>query len=124
MFLTFVPMKKRQVIINFSLTIAVLFSILFQSFHSYEHLSKQLSEKVCHHKYNHHKTEINHQHKGFDHCFLCEFTLSSFIATDISVFEYKSVLFSSVNFLYFSNENIQFFKGSLFSLRAPPSFIV
>ena len=124
MFLTFASMKKKQVIINFSLMLAVLFSMLFQSFHSYEHLSKQLSEEVCHHKYNLHKTEINHQHKGFDHCFLCEFTLSTFIATEISFFEYKSAIIFTANSLYYSNENAQFFKGSLFSLRAPPSFIV
>lgn len=124
MLLIFASMKKRQFIINFSLMIAVLFSMLFQSFHSYEHLSKKLSEKFCNHKYNLNKTEINHQHKGFDHCFLCEFTLSTFIATEISFFEYKSPILFTANYLYYSNENAQFFKGSLFSLRAPPSCIV
>ncbi|MFI0492139.1 MAG: hypothetical protein ACH345_11650, partial [Flavobacterium sp.] len=82
-------MKKKLILINFTLMIVVLFSILFQSFHSYEHLAKELSQEICHHKYNLHKTEFTHQHNNFEHCSICEFTFSNYIPTDFSLFEFK-----------------------------------
>ena len=102
---------------------AVLFSILFQYVHSYEHLAKQLSEKKCSHK-NISSHEITHQHQNFDHCFVCDFTISTFIPSDISNFEFKKIIIPSGYSFFNSREITQFFKGSLFALRAPPSFIV
>jgi hypothetical protein len=102
---------------------AVLFAMLFQYVHSYEHMTKQLSEKKCYHKYTSSK-EITHQHIHFDHCFVCGFTLSSFLESDISHFEFKKITISSGYSFFKSREITQFFKGSLFALRAPPSFIV
>lgn len=102
----------------------VLFAILFQSFDAMSHLEKQFSEKHCHHKYNHNQTEINHAHQGFDHCFACEFTFSSFITPSKITFTTPKVLVDTKYSLYYSREITQFFRGSLFALRAPPSFIV
>ncbi|MDD5150310.1 MAG: hypothetical protein PHC28_07470 [Flavobacterium sp.] len=116
-------MKKKFALLNYFLMIAVLFSILFQSVHSYEHLAKQLSEKNCHHTYNSSK-EITHQHHNFDHCFVCNFTLSSFVTSKISQFEFKKINIPSGYTFFKSRAITQFFKGSLFALRAPPSFIV
>jgi len=116
-------MKKKLVILNSFLALAVLFTVLFQSVHSYEHLSQQLSEKKCHHKYTS-KEEITHQHHEFDHCFVCNFTLSSFVSSNISHFEFKNTIISFGHSIFKSKEITQFFKGSLFALRAPPSFIV
>lgn len=116
--------KKKQAIFNFSLMIVVLFSMLFQSFHSYKHLSKELSQEICHHKYSLHKTEFTHQHNGFDHCFICEFTFSNYIPTEFSFFEFKLATIPTGYSYYYSSENSQYFKGSFFSLRAPPSNIV
>jgi hypothetical protein len=116
-------MKKKFVIVNSFLVLAVLFAMLFQSVHSYEHLSQQLSEKKCHHKYTSSK-EITHQHHNFDHCIICNFTLSSFVDLDISHFEFKKITIPSGYTFFKSREITQFFKGSLFALRAPPIFIV
>ena len=112
-------MKKKFVIVNTFLAVAVLFSMLFQFVHSYEHLAKQLSEKECYHKHTS-KHEITHQHHDFEHCFVCHFTISSFVTSDIHHFEFQKTIFSSGYSFFKSSEIIQFFKGSLFGLRAPP----
>ncbi len=102
---------------------AVLFSILFQSFHSYEHLAKQLSEKQCHHKYNQGKTEFTHHHAEFDHCFACEFTLSNFISPDS--FSFKTQISNQeIPYFFIVNQTPESFSGSCYSLRGPPPFIV
>ena len=113
-------MKKKFVILNSFLMIAVLFSMLLQYVHSYEHLAKQLSEKECAHKYisSH---EITHQHHDFDNCFICNFTVSTFISSSIPVFEFKKIIFPIEYSLFNSRKITQFFKGSLFALRAPPT---
>lgn len=116
-------MKKKLIIVNLSLMTAVLFAILFQSFHSYEHLAKQFAEKQCHHHYNVTKTEFTHHHTEFDHCFVCEFTLSSFVAPDTFSFHTICVQREIPYFLP-SPEAVISFSGSLYALRGPPNFIV
>lgn len=116
-------MKKKFVILNSFLMFAVLFAMLFQSVHSFEHLAKQLSEKKCSHKYIS-SQEITHKHHSFDNCFVCNFTLSNFISSDVCHFEFKKINITSGYSFFKSREITQFFKGSLFALRAPPSFIV
>ncbi|MEO8233864.1 MAG: hypothetical protein ABI549_00490 [Flavobacterium sp.] len=116
-------MKKKFIIINSLLAIVVLFSILFQSIHSYEHLVKQISEKHCHHKLTS-GSQITHQHHNLDHCFVCDFTLGAFVNSSISYFQFiKRPVSTGYSFIY-SKEITNFFKGSLFALRAPPCFIV
>jgi hypothetical protein len=114
-------MKRKFVVVNLILIVSVLFAMLFQSVHSYEHLAKQLSEKKCSHK-NNSSHEITHQHHNFDHCFVCDFTLSNFISATISHFEFKKTNLPSGYSFFNSREITQFFKGSLFALRAPPEF--
>jgi PP-loop superfamily ATP-utilizing enzyme len=99
--------------------IAVLFSILIQSIHSYEHIVKQLSEKKCEHKVTS-AAEITHQHNKFHTCYLCNLTVSSFLSTDVKSSELNKLVLNSGNSLAISKEITQFFKGSLFALRAPP----
>jgi hypothetical protein len=112
-------MKKRIVIVNAGLMIAVLFSILIQSWHSYTHLAKQISEKECLHEYKSSK-EITHQHEAFENCFVCAFALSSFIGSETISFEFKRTAIDLA--IPFSTSRIfpSFFKGALFSLRGPP----
>ncbi|RTZ00021.1 hypothetical protein EKM02_08955 [Flavobacterium sp. RSP49] len=112
-------MKKKFSIINLVLMIAVLFSILIQSLHSYEHIVKQFSEKKCEHKYTS-AAEITHQHHKFDSCYLCNFTISSFTSSDVKSFELYKIEMNSSNSSAISKQITQFFKGSLFALRAPP----
>lgn len=115
-------MKRKFAIINFALSVAVLFSILFQSVHSYEHLAKQLSEKECLHEYKSSK-EITHQHEAFENCFVCTFTLSSFIGSETISFESRRTVLDLA--IPFSTSRMfpSFFTGALFSLRGPPFFI-
>ncbi|WP_310379492.1 hypothetical protein [Flavobacterium sp.] len=115
-------MKKKFALLNTFLMFAVLFSMLFQTVHSYEHFSKQFSEKKCSHKSNS-SQEITHQHHNFDTCFVCNFTFGSFISSDISHFKFKKINHFSGYSFFKSREITSYFKGSLFALRAPPSFI-
>jgi hypothetical protein len=114
-------MKKKIAILNFVLSAAVLFAMLFQSFHSYEHLAKQLSEKHCAHEH-HSKAEITHQHHGAEHCFVCEFNFSSFVAPEIFSFESYSS-HKEIPYFHASVETPASFSGSTYSLRGPPLFI-
>ena len=115
-------MKKKFVIINSILALAVLFAMLFQSVHSFEHLAQQLSEKECHHESTS-KHQITHQHHNFDHCFVCDFKMSHFVGLDFLHFEFKNTIITSGYSLFKSRAITEFFKGSLFALRAPPVFI-
>lgn len=113
-------MKRKQLILNLSLAIAVLFSILFQSFDSISHLKEKFSEKQCHHTYNS-KAQFTHQHHGFDHCFVCEFGFSSYV-TPIN---YSYAFYAgNYNIPYFFATAASFFSfsGSMYSHRGPPNF--
>ena len=116
-------MKKTQGLISGMLIVAVVFIILFQSAHSYEHVSQQLSEKKCHHRYRF-RSEITHSHHSYDHCFVCEFTPSHSVIAGISFFEIKPLIATPKYTLFYAKEVAYYYKGSLFLLRAPPVFIV
>jgi len=113
-------MKKRIVIVNAGLMIAVLFSVLIQSWHSYVHLAEQISEKKCLHEH-HSKTELTHPHEAFENCFVCSFAFSSFVAQDSISFEIKKTAIDLSTPFSISRGLPSFFKGALFSLRAPPT---
>ncbi|NBU80149.1 MAG: hypothetical protein EBS55_00685 [Flavobacteriaceae bacterium] len=117
-------MKKRFLIVNSVMGLFVLLAILFQSFDAMSHLEKQFSEKHCYHKYHPHKTEISHSHKNVDHCFVCEFAFSSFISSSKISYTSQKIEIVFQYSPYYSKEITQFFRGSLFALRAPPNFIV
>ena len=121
---TFVPMKKRKPILSLFFGLLVLFALLLQSVHSFHHLEKVFSEKQCHHKYAKNITEITHSHNKLEHCFVCEFTFCNAINTTFFSFEYKKPVISTAYSFFHSKEITQYFKGSLFALRAPPTFIV
>ncbi|HEY6143854.1 MAG TPA: hypothetical protein VIV55_10620 [Flavobacterium sp.] len=115
-------MKKRFLILNSFLTLAVLFAMLFQSVHSFEHFEEELSQAKCHHKSTS-KQQITHQHHNFDHCFVCDFKMSSFVASAFHSFEFQNTIIPSGYTFFESREITEFFKGSLFALRGPPVFI-
>lgn len=115
-------MKKKFYIFNLLFSGAVLFAMLFQSVHSYEHLVEQLSTKKCLHEQNDNQTNITHQHKNFDNCFVCHFAFSPFKLSESYFFRIKKTTYTS-NFLFICQKEISIlFKGSLFALRAPPIF--
>lgn len=112
-------MKKKFVIINILMSIVILFAILFQSFHSYEHLVNQITEKKCLHKHVSDK-EITHQHKHFDKCFVCEFAFSSYISSNTQSFSFSNDSYFFKNDSYFLKESNVYFSGISYSLRGPP----
>ncbi len=116
-------MNKKNSILGFVFGVFVLLALFLQSFHSTSHLVTLLSEKECQHKYNLNKTEFGHAHHDFDHCFVCEFTFSTSLKSDFSSFDFKKTAFFNSYSVAHSKEIINHFKGSLFALRAPPSFI-
>lgn len=116
-------MKKKQFITSISLALMVLFSILFQSIHSYEHISQQLSEKKCHHNYNDANGEITHQHDNDDSCFVCHFVFGSYLNPEKFSFQFFSN-HQEIPYFFGFSESIVSFPGSSYTLRGPPSAIV
>jgi hypothetical protein len=116
-------MQKKQLIISVSLALTVLFSILFQSVHSYEHIAKQLTEKKCHHDYNDKNGEITHQHHNYDSCFVCQFSFESYITPENISFQFYKY-HKEIPYFFSFSESVISFSGSLYSLRGPPSAIV
>jgi len=102
--------------------IAILFSILFQSFDSYAHFEKEKAETVCHHKSSS-KHQITHQHHSLEHCFVCEFAFSS--AAPFSAFEFKipKTVFKTLSRFYYSDV-VKTHTNNSNLLRGPPVFIV
>ena len=113
-------MKKKQLLISLSLAVTVLFSILLQSVHAYDHFVKQFSQTECHHKYNRSNAEISHSHhQGFDDCKVCHFTFGSYISAVGFAYKLKT---NFATFPYFpeTGDAIILFSGSLYSHRGPP----
>lgn len=100
--------------------LTVLFSILFQSVHSYEHFLDQETVFVSNSN-DYGSTKIQTLDHNHEKCFVCEFTLSSFIATEFATFkpQYISEAFAQITFS--ATETPEAFSGSLFSHRGPPS---
>lgn len=120
---TFASMKRKFALGSFLFGLIVFFAILLQSVHSFHHLEEAFSTKECHHNYSENTSQITHSHH-FDHCFACEFTFSNSIKTEFLSFKFKKVEVSSSYSFAKSREITQFFCGSLFALRAPPTVIV
>ncbi len=113
-------MKKKAIFFNAIFSVAILFAMLFPSFHASQHFNEVAVHKTCEHKQTN-KHEITHQHDNLHDCFACGFTLNF-----IEIFDFQHHFFAvlnnykssiSDNFTFF----VTFFKGSLFSLRGPPA---
>jgi len=115
-------MNKKLQHLSLSLLITILFAILFQSVHSYEHLAEQFTEAHCDHKYNTSKTEFSHSHHEFDDCFTCDFSFSNYIP--VQFFSFGFIKNAKTETLPFSiTEKPLVFSGNFTSLRGPPCFI-
>jgi len=113
--------KKKFLIINLLMSLTVLFAMLFQTIHSYEHVYKQLTEKPCEHKYSAHKNQITHTHSVDNNCPVCHFTFSTFISNSFHTFSFHKQEVSTLTVFFYSKKTSIYFKGSLFALRAPPT---
>lgn len=99
--------------------IAVLFAILFQSLHSYEHILED-EFTITHTNSSQKDLHANDHHHG--KCFVCEFTFSTFIGTEFASFQFKPS-FEAIEYSFFYNEIPTIFSGKSTSLRGPPSSI-
>lgn len=123
---SFIPllcMKKKQLILSFSFAVTILFSILFQSIHSYEHIVKQLSEKQCHHDYNDPSGEITHQHHNYDLCYVCNFAFGSYIVPESFSFKFNS-FDSEIPYFFPLLEKVFSISKTSYLLRGPPAALV
>ncbi|MWB95829.1 hypothetical protein GON26_15795 [Flavobacterium sp. GA093] len=116
-------MNKKQLIVSVSLALTILFSILFQSVHSYEHVAQQLSEKHCHHQYDEKQGGITHQHDNYDLCYVCHFAFGSSIIPE--TFSFRFITFhKEIPYFFTIQENIILFSENAYLLRGPPVVIV
>jgi hypothetical protein len=116
-------MNKSYSLRSFLLGLLVLAALLIQSVHSFHHLEEDFAKPKCHHHYAKNQKQFTHSHE-VEHCFVCEFAFSNFNSASIFNFECKKKEIVYTYSFFCINQNPQFFKGSLFSLRGPPSFIV
>ncbi|WP_366186290.1 hypothetical protein [Flavobacterium ovatum] len=114
-------MKKKQIVIAFSLGLTVLLSILLQSFHAQVHHYEEVAQHYCHHENQGHKAQITHHHYKAESCTVCHFSFGSYITIAFPnyqfYFNYKLIPYFSV-----TAEKIISFSGSLYSLRGPPFY--
>ena len=96
--------------------VTVLFAILFQSLHSYEHI---LEDKATFTHLDSSKKDVHANDHNHEKCFVCEFTFSSFVGTEFTSFQFKQS-FEAIAYSFFYNETPSFFSGSQSSLRGPP----
>lgn len=115
-------MKKKILIINLLMSFTVLFAMLFQTIHSYEHIYKQITEKHCDHKYAANQKQITHSHSVENNCPVCHFTFSSFVPNSFQALSFHKASVETSCTVFYSKTVSAFFKGSLFALRAPPLF--
>ncbi|WP_073414917.1 hypothetical protein [Flavobacterium defluvii] len=116
-------MKKKIVVVNFFMSFTVLFAMLFQTVHSYEHILKQASEIHCEHKYTAGQKQITHSHSVDANCHICHFAFSTFIPNSFQAVSFHKITVETSYKFFYSKVYTAFFKGSLFALRAPPPFI-
>ena len=113
-------MKKKAIFFNAIFSVAILFAMLFPSFHATQHFNEVATHNSCEHKHTN-KHEITHQHDKLHDCFVCGFTLNFAEIVDFQhqffavCNNYKSSISDKLSFV------TPFFKGSLFLLRGPPT---
>lgn len=103
------------------MSLTVLFAMLFQTIHSYEHVYRQLTEKHCDHKYAAHEKQITHSHTVENNCPVCHFSFSTFISNSFYTLSFHKVNQVISTVFFYKTVTSIFFKGSLFALRAPPA---
>ena len=105
------------------LLLSFLCALLLQSAHSWVHLEEELQQTQCHHKYAKNKTEYTHAHHKLDHCFVCDFAFGNALSSPAKGYRLITEVIPVSYSFFYSKQITQAFRGSLFALRAPPSFI-
>lgn len=117
-------MNKKYSVLSFLFGLTVLFAIILQSSHTFIHLEKELAQKQCFHKDAKNQSQFTHEHHNLDRCFVCEFTFGTAIKSEFTIFEIKKIIVPTTYSFFYFKEITKSFRGSIFALRAPPSFIV
>ncbi|SHL76162.1 hypothetical protein SAMN05444366_1464 [Flavobacterium saccharophilum] len=116
-------MKKKFKILSLFLPLVVVFAILFPAIHSYEHIQNHnSSHKSIKLQFHTNKADLKvHDHSN-EECAICHFKFSPVATFTFDCFQFykNSALIHTTHF--YSKSFSEFFKGSLFSLRAPPVF--
>ena len=99
-----------------------MFAITLQGVDAIHHIHTDSKKETCVHL-SESKSQITHSHHGIEHCKLCDFTFGNFTYSNQFSFTFKRLISISKYTLTYSKEITQFFKGAIFSLRAPPKFI-
>lgn len=118
----FIPlprMKKKQIVIAFSLGLTVLLSILLQSFHAHVHHYEEVERHYCHHENQGNKSQITHHHIKAESCSVCHFSFGNYVPTDVFDYQWYSN-YKLIPYFSVTAEKITTFSGSLYSLRGPP----
>lgn len=105
------------------MSVTVLFAMLFQTIHSYEHIYKQLTEKHCNHHSVDGQKQITHSHSVDTNCHVCHFAFSTFIPNTFQALSFHKAAIETSYVFYYTKVASNLFKGSLFALRAPPSIL-
>ncbi|RZJ73805.1 hypothetical protein [Flavobacterium sp.] len=114
-------MKSKFAIYNLFAVAAVLFSVVFQSVHSVEHIVEEFQTPKCHHVQTDSKHELSHQHHKDDNCFVCHFNFSGFIGSETVRIPIQRTEIHQEYSYFRSKEITSYFVGSLFAHRGPPS---
>ena len=117
-------MKRKLLLANAFMGLMILSAILFQSFHAFEHLAKEFSEKKCHHTHHGHKAVLTHGHDGLEKCFVCEFAFSNSVEPNQAVIVSESSSFFYRPSFFTNSADISFFNGNSSFLRGPPQLIL
>ncbi len=96
--------------------VTILFAILFQSLHSYEHF---LGDDISVHQLDSKNHDVHLNNHNHQNCFVCEFTFSNFISSEFTSFQFKQS-FEAITYSFFYTERPSFFSGSQTTLRGPP----
>ncbi|MCG9791641.1 hypothetical protein [Flavobacterium algicola] len=115
-------MKKKQIVIAFSLGLTVLLSILLQSVHAQIHHYKEVAQHYCHHENHENKTQITHLHYKSESCSVCHFSFGNYVSAEIFNFQFKFD-FKLIPYFSVTAEKISAFSGCFHTLRGPPFFL-
>ena len=115
-------MKKKGVILNVLLTVIILFPILFQVVHIYEHHSEQNQNKQEVVTYSNNENQLTADQTVSDNCFVCDYKFTVHTVGSIAIYTFFIGCFIAATLLFYSPKPVAFYAGSLFSLRAPPQF--
>lgn len=114
-------MKKKLLHINFSLILAILFAVCYQSVHAFSHEHTTKTE-CCD---DAHDLTFKSSEKTLtesEDCPVCDFKFAAFLSPEVFHFEFISS-FYEIPYQFNSTETCITFEGNSFQLRGPPTFI-